>query len=132
MNFQLVKVHEIDALWPKIGPGLGVALRRSGGDMSLGALFQQCRSGTASVLLAFDDEVKGAAVFRPEVWETGSKLRCLAMFAQDFRAWKHEAAAAMMTLKEAIGANAVIFEGRVGHEKLFPEAKVLRQLYEVK
>ena len=132
MRYHIAEANEIELAWGETHKGFAISLRRSGGDMNLGQLYQQVCAGSARILVAVDEGVKGALVFRAETWDTGVKLRVLAMFARDFRSWRHEAMDQLHSIKDRLGANAIVFEGRVGHERLFENAKVLRHLYEVK
>lgn len=132
MSAWLPTVAEIDAVWPMITEGLGKSLQRSGGDMSLGSLYQQCGSGAARALIWIEGgAAKGACVVRPEVWEAGPRLRVLAMYGDAFAEWQGEGWAALHGLKLAFGAEAIIFEGRLGWARKAPGAKVIRALYEV-
>jgi len=127
----LVPVHHIDQFWPHIRDGFQRALMKTGGDIETGDLWVQCRNGSAFLLIAHDgDRIAGASIWTRQTWQTGRVLRCLALFGTQMDGWIYEMKALAERLAKDNGCTSLVSEGRLGWAKIFPKAKVLRQLYE--
>ncbi len=74
--------------------------------------------------------VLGASVWQPQVWQTGNKLRCLALYGRDFRKWIEPMHQAASDLARNCGCTALVAEGRSGWTRIFKKAVALRVLYE--
>lgn len=131
MSIHLVPLAEVDHAWPAIAEGMKEAVRRGGDDLTVPYLFQACRSGAALLFVAVaDEEVKAALVCRPEQWGAKRVLRILALCGWDISDWL-PTLRSYRTWPNALDVEAVVFEGRKGWERTIPEARVLRQIYEV-
>lgn len=130
MLTSLVQVQHVDGLWPHVKDGFQKALLKTGGDLALGSLWQQCRAGEAFLVVVHDDGVMAAAIVRPELWATGNKLRVLALYGEGMGDWFQDIMDMGKRIAADCGANALIFEGRRGWSKKFPRARILRVLYE--
>lgn len=126
---------DVDRAWPLIAEGLREACERTGGDISPGYLWQECRAMRCFLLVANDEAtITGASVWRPETWGGGEVLRCLAMYGRedDFR----DLAEAALAVMKGCGATRVMFEGRKGwaRSKAFEglRMKEVRTLYEIR
>lgn len=135
MQITLVQPAFVDAIWPRISEGLDKAIKRAGGDISPGYLWQECRGGRTFLLVAHeDDRVSGASVWRHETWQDGPAMRCLAMYgaAGHFKELQAEG----KRLANHCGADRIVFEGRKGWARspLFDGFKVreLRVVYEIR
>lgn len=134
MNFIPVPVPEVDRIWPQVAPGFEKAVRRSTGDMNLGWLYQQCRTGQIFLLVVLNDkEIVGAFALRPEQGKRGSRTRIVEMWGKDFSKWLDEATTAILDFgKQAFGTSAVVFEGQRAHVRFVPRAREIRRIYEVR
>lgn len=131
MPVSLVPAANVDQIWPAIGDFIHAAVMKSGGDLTAGYLWQECRSGQAFLILAFDEAgAHGASVWRFENWQTGSKFRCLALGGNAMADWIGPMRDKAQELARQGGASALIAEGREGWTKVFTGARKLRILYE--
>ena len=131
MQVSLCGVAQVDQVWPALREGLQRALLRTGGDMVSGDLWSAVRSGNAFLLVAHEgDKILGASVWRSETWQSGVKLRCLALFGVGMKSWIGEMRELAVRIAHDCGATSLVSEGRAGWQKVFPAAKVLRLLYE--
>lgn len=130
MNVTLVPVHMVDQLWPRLAEGFHEAVMATGGDITAGDLWTTCRAGYGLLFVAHDGEaISAASIWRFETWQSGAKLRCLALYGSSMNEWIGDMHAAV---KAAAGRADLVSEGRVGWPKVFPNAKRLRVLYEEK
>jgi len=126
-----IAVPLIDGLWPHLREGFQRALMKTGGDIETGDLWVQCRNGSAFLLIAHDgDRIAGASIWTRQTWQTGRVLRCLALFGTQMTGWLPEMRALAERLAKDNGCTSLVSDGRVGWKRIFPNAKVLRQLYE--
>lgn len=133
MAVSLIRGPHIDQIWPLIAEGLHNALLKTGGDISLGYLWSECAAGRAFLYVYGTETADGAAIFRPETWLTGEKLRVLALYGDEQATVEFFDIA--QKLKQAVGATSIVAEGRGGWLR-HPTAKgkkvkKLRILYEV-
>jgi hypothetical protein len=126
----LVAVPNIDAIWPHLREGFHRSVMKTGGDIETGDLWVQCRNGSAFLFIAHDTEIRGASIWRPDTWQTGRKLRCLALYGSGMGDWIGDMHEMAKRLAADCGATSLVSEGRPGWAKIFPKAKVLRALYE--
>src|SRR5687767_11822241 len=88
MQVSLVAVPNIDAIWPHLREGFHRSVMKTGGDIETGDLWVQCRSGAAFLLIAHEgEEIRGASVWTAQTWQTGRKLRCLALYGTEMDGW---------------------------------------------
>lgn len=131
MRVTLVPVHLVDSTWRCVSEGFGRASRRFGGDLTVGELWQLCRSGNAFLFVVHDDkEIIAATAWRPELWGSGPKFRCLALYGSGVRDWKDDLRAQVTRVARDCGATSLLSEGRLGWQKIYPDAKILRATYE--
>lgn len=128
---EVVPVWQVDSTFEHVASGLERSCKRSGGDLTASYLFEQCRSSSALLVVASDDtRIVGAVVLRFENWTGKSVLRTLGLWCSQKGAWEslntktHE-------IGKLYGAKSLVAEGRKGWERRYPNAKILRQLYEV-
>lgn len=137
MNVSLVPVVNVDPIWPLLREGLHEACLATGGDISTADLWVQCRSGSAFLLVATEGEkIMGASIWRTDTWETGRRLRCLALYGTKARLWIQDMRKMVESLKADTGSIALVAEGRCGPngepiwQHFFPKARAIRVLYE--
>lgn len=127
MVCSLIQVQYVDSFWPHVKDGFEKARLKTGSSLTVGSLWQQCRSGEAFLVVVHDEKsVLAGAVVRPEE----SKLRVLVLYGGDMDEWFNDIVAFGKRIAADCGADALRFEGRAGWKKKFPKAKVLRVLYE--
>lgn len=123
----------IDQVWPYVCEGVQRAISKTGGDYSAHLAWTACRSGNAFLFVVQgEDKITAASIWRFETWETGSKVRCLALYGESMDEWIKDMHEAVKTLARQGGANGIVSEGREGWPKVFPDTKKLRSLYEEK
>lgn len=131
MNVTLVPQHMVDNIWPNVKDGFQRASDRFGGDLSVGELWQMCRGGQAFLFVVHDHQkIVAATAWRPELWGSGPKFRCLALYGVGMADWMPDLHEKVKQTATQCGATALLSEGRVGWAKVFPKAKVLRAVYE--
>lgn len=131
MMVTLVPQHLVDAVWPSVAAGFEKASQRGGGDLTVGELWQGCRQGTCFLFVVHDDNhVKAATVWKPELWTSGPKFRCMALYGHGMKEWMPALHEKVREVAIQCGATSLLSEGRVGWRKIFPKAKVLRVVYE--
>ena len=131
MNVTLVPLHLVDGVWRHVSDGFGRASKRSGGDLTVGELWQMCRTGTAFLFVVHDDKsVVAATAWRPELWGSGPKFRCMALYGKGMADWMPELHEKVKQTAIQCGATSLMSDGRAGWQKVFPNAKVLRMVYE--
>lgn len=122
---------QVDQFWHGLAPGFQRSLDRGGGDLTIADLWQGCRRGDWFLLVAHEgDTILGASIWRPQMWSTGMKLRCMALFGSQFRVWIRDMRELAAAVARDCGASALVSDGRPGWAKIFPKAKVLRVVYE--
>lgn len=135
MTIAVISPHQIDQVWPFVSDGLNDACMVCGGDITAGDLWQQCRAGSAFLIVVYeDDAVQGACVWRPERWATGPKFRCLCLYGTGLLTWVKPLREVVLQLMKDVGATALVTEGLEKWTPLFrrlcPNARRLRVLYE--
>jgi len=132
IQVKLLGPHEIDAIWPMISGGMQRSCDKTGGELSSGYLWQECRSGHAFLFIAWEEtELLGAAVVRFETWPNGMRLRGLGLCGRDMKRWFGLMKAEVIQRGREGGAVAWIDLGRPGLRKYLKDAKILGTLYEV-
>jgi len=151
MQVSLIGVHNVDTLWPYLREGFQRAVMKTGGDIETGDLWVQCRNGSAFLLVAVETltdqgpptshqlptnfpqlEIRGASIWTRQTWQTRRVLRCLALYGTQMTGWLPDMRALAMQLAKDNGCTSLVSDGRLGWAKIFPKARVLRQLYEEK
>lgn len=127
----LVPTNSVDQFWPHLREGFQRSVMKTGGDLTTGDLWVACRSGSAFLLIAHEgDEIRGASIWRPDTWQSGRKLRCLALYGSGMRDWIQDMRDMAARIAKDCGATSLVSEGRLGWQRVFPKARVLRALYE--
>lgn len=132
-----VRPDQVDQVWPMIAEGMRRSCDKTGGELSAGYLWQECRAGHAFLVVAYDaTEVLGAAVLRFETWPSGIRLRGLGLCGKNMKAWLPEMRAVAEQIGRAGGAVALVDKGSPALLRLLRRfdvpAKVLSTQYEVR
>jgi hypothetical protein len=131
LKCELVPLWHIDSAFEQVAQGLQKSCDRSGGDLDAAYLHQQCRSSASMLVIASNDtDIIGAVVLRFENWSGKSVLRTLALWCNGLGVWDALDAKAH-EIGRQFGAKSLVAEGRKGWERRYPNAKVIRQLYEI-
>ncbi len=121
----------IDQCWPFLSEGFARSLAKTGGDLSNADLYTTLRRGDAFLFVAWDGEtVLGASIWRPERWASGLQLRCLALYGTKAKTWLPDMHEHAKRLARQCGAESLVADGRTGWTRLFPNARVLRVVYQ--
>lgn len=124
-------VSGVEAIWPHLAMGFDDAALATGGDIAAGELWQGARRGDLFLIVAHDGQtILGASLWKPETWRTGAKLRCMGLFGTGMKDWIGDMHAVARRIAKDCGATSLISEGRTGWKAIFPNARVLRSLYE--
>lgn len=127
----LIPLSHVDQVWPHLSEGMKEACRRGGGDLTPDWLFAVCRKGDALLFVAHDDLViQAGLVCRVETWSGQRVLRILAACGWDMDQWLPAVREYREWLRN-LDISRVVFEGRRGWQRAIPQARVLRQVYEV-
>ncbi len=128
----IVAPNLVDQVWPQIADGVAKSYAKSGGGMTPGQLWQECRSGHAFLVVVYNpNALVGAIVVRFEYGPDKTRLRGLALVGTDLRAWIEPLRAKLTEMAKQGGAEVFIDEGRPGLVRLIPDAKIVRVTYEV-
>jgi hypothetical protein len=127
-----LRPEQVDLFWPMVGEGIAKAVEATGGDLTAGYLWQECRSGRAFLVISQEGaRVECAWIFRFDTWASGVKLRCLAAWGENMDRWIEPMKAHVADMQRQGGANGVVSEGRDGWKRIFPKGRVIRTLFEV-
>jgi hypothetical protein len=132
----IAKVDEIDAAWPLVAPMLQQCIDNCGDDLSMGELWQMCRSGNAFLVFdSVDGKLRMVSVFQFQRWAGASVLRCIAMAGEQMDAWSDELAKFIKRMMADGNTDRLVFEGRewAAHfRKHGHMARKLRSTFEVR
>lgn len=132
MIASIVPIHDIDKAWPMVSKSFSDCLEETHGDCSAGDLWTLCRSGQAMLMIAYEDEIKGASVWRFENWLEGTVLRCLILAGDDMASWFQECSDLAEAVARNGGAKSFVWDGRKGWAKVFKDAEIIRHTYRMK
>ena len=133
VKIAICSVAEVDHVWPIVSESLRKASVRCGGEVDPIDHWRMCRSGSAFLVVAIQrSTILAAGVWRFEEWLTGKKLRCLAIAGGSMSVWYPSYREFIVKMAKIGHATSLVTDGRTGWQRIEPEAKVLRQLYEVK
>lgn len=133
MKIEIAGVHDVDGVWPLVGPKFCVASAKCGDDLTAGELWQLCRSGNAFLIVAYEEKtILMAAVVRFERWNNGSVLRVLSLVGDQIGEWAEEVKDFLNGMGKANGAGRIVAEGREGWMRIFNEPRKLRSTYEMR
>lgn len=88
------------------------------------------RRPSVSVVVHDDQKIVAATAWRPELWGSGPKFRCMALYGKGMSEWMPALHEKVRQTAIQCGATALLSEGRIGWQKIFPRAKLLRAVYE--
>lgn len=113
MNITLTPVQEVDNIWPVVSPMLAKVFDRAPGYLSLGELWQMCRSGNAYLLIAHDETaIKGASIWQFQRGYGRDIFTCVALAGSGMRDWIRPLFDVAATMARSGGATAISATGR--------------------
>lgn len=130
MPISLVSTQHVDAVWPSVRGGFQRFIDKTDSGLSTGDLWIKCRAEGAFLIVAHDDAIRGASIWQTETRMSGRKLRCVALWGDGMNGWIHDMRAMAQDIARNCGANALISEGRLGWQRVFPDARVRSAIYE--
>lgn len=124
-KLSIVPAHLVDDLWPTVKDLIKAG---SMGDATSAMVsYQDCRSGNAFLLVAYEDEgspiIKAACVVRFVERENGLTGVIGAMGGGDME-WQ-SLLARVLEWSASLDAPAIEFEGRTGWQRVLPDCKVI-------
>lgn len=130
MNIEIVNLVYIDSIWEHVGPMLQRAQDKCGDDISVGQLWQMCRSGNAFLVIVKDDSaILMSCVVQFQPWSRGTVLRVLTLAGSRLEKWQDKVKTFLNDMGRSNGAIGVVAEGRDGWAAIFDEPKKLRSTY---
>lgn len=128
MNVAFASVASIDVIWPQIAQDMQAACQRCNSDYSAGDLWQMCRSGNGFLLVA----VEGQEILMASVWRfKGQEFHCEMLWGMRRHLWMNAAREFVEKTARDNGAFRVVTEGRRGWLRLFKDAVMTGNKYEV-
>jgi hypothetical protein len=126
---QLVPVFQVDAVWPHLQKGMGIACKKGGGQYTAGWLHQICRNGEAYLVVDIEENaIRAGAVVQEQNWSGRVVLRVQAACGHSMKLWLTE----MLKFgPEVLGVKNIVFDGRPGWGCRIPGVRVVRHVYEV-
>ena len=128
MTPQLVSHYAADAVFPKAAPILAKALGMHTG-LTLSQIGTMCSNRGAWLFVDCPDNPKDALVGRFETWGGAEVFNIMAMGGAGEN-WPD----AMDTIKDFVslfGVKTIVFNGRIGWQRVFKDASVLYQGYAI-
>lgn len=126
---EIANVVNIDPLWPVVSPLIARSLDRGGDDLTLGQLWQMCRSGNAFLIIeGTPEKIRMASVWQFQTWATGPVFRCLALGGDEMSEWDADLAAFLEATMREGGATRLVFEGREWAAQFRKHGKTARKL----
>lgn len=133
MIIEVANTVHVDAIWQIVAPKFQRAIDLCGDDLSVGDLWQMCRSGHAFLVIARDGgDIAMASVVRFEKWGSGSVLRVVGIAGDRMSEWAEDWQTFMENMAREGGANRIVSEGRDGWHRVFKKARKLRVVYEMR
>lgn len=130
MNIEIVNLVYVDSIWERVGPTFQRAIDKCAADITVGELWQMCRSGNAFLIIARDGEdILMATVARFDRWPIGSVLTVLSLAGDRMGEWAEQWREFMESMAKDNGAIGVYSEGRDGWGGIFKGAEKLRSAF---
>jgi hypothetical protein len=118
-----------DAIWQHIKAGMIEC--REGQDETAGWLWQECRSGRAFLIVAWEETtILGAAIVQFQ--HEGRTLRGLGFTGVRVDEWWPQLSAKVVEIMRDGGCTRFVDGARPGMRKYYPDAKVVGTIFEVK
>ena len=123
MIIETLSVNQVDQVWPLLAERVKRCLAKVDADCTAADLWTQCREGRAFLMVAHDGEIYGAVIWRFEHWLNGSVLKNIVTVGHDMRLWMDAMHDAGAELARNGGATRLVWSGRKGWARRFPQAR---------
>ncbi|MCP4410083.1 MAG: hypothetical protein GY807_20530 [Gammaproteobacteria bacterium] len=130
----IVSPNLVDQVWPDLANGMIKSCRNTGGSLTPGYLWQECRSGHAFLVVAYEDDkskLLGACIVRFQNEGDRKVLRGLGLCGTQLKLWLEPMRKKVNEMAKQGGAVAFVDEGRMGMTRLIEGAQIRRVTYEV-
>jgi hypothetical protein len=127
---EIVHPNMVDVVWPHIGEGMAKSCRSTGNKITAGWLWQECRSGRAFLIAAYDETVLGAAIV--QFVDNGQALEGLGLCGTRCAEWWDDMTEAVKTIMRHGDCALFIDNGRPAMAKYFPDAVRNGSVFEVR
>ena len=123
-----VPVAHVDAFWPHVAEGVHRSCVKSGGQLSAGYLWQECRTGNAVLYMVHDgDTLHGASIFAYRDWASGLRYVGLALCGRNAKEWFEILHEKVREDARMGGAVAIVDAARPGMKKHY-RSKAIRTI----
>lgn len=129
MKIVLIRLDQIDTVWPHVQEILARSLDKFAHEWTIIDLFHAVRNGSA--LLFVSDPVNTACVMMPSAWRGDGAVRIAAFGSNTGDNWP-QAFEQIAQWAKGNGAEYIVFDGSKAWGRLIPDAKVVRTVHEVK
>ena len=128
----LIPLHQIDAVWPLVAPGMAKAAIRAHSNRSVAELFVDCRCGTKLLyIIEHDGRAEAALIARVVgdlmIWVAICKIEGA---PARIREWMRDLVD--YDWRGKLGVTRIHGDGRIGFVRVTPRVKVIRQVYELR
>lgn len=83
-----LRAADVDQFWPLFAEGMHRSCVKSGGQLSAGYLWQECRADRAFLYVVHEDnDILGAAVFAFREWPSGVRYQGFGLCGKDATRW---------------------------------------------
>jgi hypothetical protein len=127
---EIVHPSNVDDIWPHIAEGMMKSCRSTGNTITAGWLWQECRSGRAFLIAAYDNDILGAAVV--QFVDSGKAMEGLALYGKRCAEWWDMLSDTVKSIMRAGDCSMFTDTGRPGMAKYFPEAVKNGDTFEVR
>jgi hypothetical protein len=130
MRVEIVHPNMVDAVWQRIAAGMAKSCRATGNRITAGWIWQECRSGRAFLIAAYDDQIVGAAIV--QFVDSGHALEGLGLCGTRCAEWWDDMTEAVKTIMRHGDCSLFVDTGREGMAKYFPDAVRNGETFEVR
>ena len=126
---------QVDSFWPLLAAGIQRSCEKSGGQLSSGYLWQECRGDRAFLYVVHDETtVLGASIFAYRDWTSGLRYVGLALCGKDAKTWFSALHDRVREDARMGGAVALVDAARPGMKAYYRSKaiKVIQVVYEEK
>jgi hypothetical protein len=126
---------DVDKFWPHVAQGMQRSCVKSGGQLSAGYLWQECRGDRAFLYIVHDEgRLLGAAVFAFRDWPSGLRYVGLGLCGVNAKDWFEDLHNQVREDAKMGGAVAIVDAARPGMRKFYKAKaiKTIQVVYEEK
>lgn len=124
-----ILASDVDKFWPHVAQGMHRSCLKSGGQISAGYLWQECRGDRAFLYIVHDqDKLFGAAIFAFREWPSGLRYMGLGLCGQEADQWFDALHEKVREDAKMGGAIAIVDAARPGMKKFYGKTKAIRTI----